>query len=38
MEALDLMDAAGGAVVKRVAPLVAVGAVVALIIWLITRG
>ena len=37
MEALDLMDAAGGAVVKRVAPLVAGGLLIALIIWLINR-
>ncbi len=37
MEALDLMDAAGGAVFKRAAPaLVAVG-ILALIIWLINR-
>ncbi len=38
MEALDLMDAAGGAVAKRAAPLLAGGGLLALIIWLISRG
>jgi len=38
MEALDLMDAAGGAMAKRAAPLLAGGGVLALIIWLISRG
>ncbi len=37
-EALDLMDAAGGAMVKRLAPLGAGAAIIALIIWLISRG
>ena len=37
-EALDLMDAAGGAMVKRLAPIGAGAALIALIIWLITRG
>lgn len=37
MEALDLMDAAGGAMAKRFAPL-AIGALIALIIWIISRG
>ena len=38
MEALDLMDAAGGAMAKRFAPLVAVAGLIALIIWIIRRG
>ncbi|NNF53766.1 MAG: SRPBCC family protein [Acidimicrobiales bacterium] len=37
-EALDLMDAAGGAMVKRLAPIGAGAALIALIIWIITRG
>ncbi|MFW2380886.1 MAG: SRPBCC family protein [Acidimicrobiales bacterium] len=37
MEALDLMDAAGGAVFKRAAPALAGAALLALIIWLINR-
>ena len=38
MEALDLMDAAGGAMAKRFAPLAAGGGLIALIIWIISRG
>ena len=37
LEALDLVDAAGGAVFKRIIPLVVLVAVVLLIIWLATR-
>ncbi len=37
MEALDLMDAAGGAVFKRAAPALAAVGIIALIIWLINR-
>ncbi len=37
-EALDLMDAAGGAMIKRLAPIGAGAALIALIIWIITRG
>ncbi len=37
MEALDLMDAAGGAVFKRAAPAIAAAGIIALIIWLINR-
>jgi carbon monoxide dehydrogenase subunit G len=37
MEALDLMDAAGGAVFKRAAPAIAAAAIIALIIWVINR-
>ncbi|MBY5163068.1 SRPBCC family protein [Salsipaludibacter albus] len=38
VEALDLMDVAGGSVAKRVVPVLGVAALVALVVWLFTRG
>jgi uncharacterized protein len=37
-EVLDLLDVAGGSVLKRVAPLLAVGALVVLVVWLVRRS
>ncbi len=38
VEALDLMDVAGGSVAKRVLPVLGVVALVALVVWLFRRG